>query len=115
VLAIEVTPNPVPWSDTPIDGCGSDRPNRWVWDQILRNTGGTRITLTERVNFFNGDQVSRPTGFSISIEPGASHTQTTRWCSALDGDHTFRTDWSGSDASGNRISLNGPTVTMRKK
>jgi hypothetical protein len=98
-----------------VSGCDSSRPNRWRWDQILRNTGGTRITLTERANHFNGDLVSRPTGFSINIDPGGTHTQRTEWCSAINDDHSFRTDWSGSDASGNRISVEGPTVRLQKR
>jgi hypothetical protein len=113
-LEISINPNPVPWSDQSTSACGSDRPNRWFWDQILRNTGGTAITLTERVNYFNGDRVSTVSD-NTTIQPGAEFRRATIWCSALNEDHTFRTDYSGSDSSGNRIEVAGPTVTLRKR
>ena len=109
-----MTPNPVSWSDAPVSGCGSDRPNHWFWDQILKNTGGTRITLTERVNYQDGTLFSR-SGDSITIEPGASFTRATSVCLATNTDHTFRTDWTGSDTAGNRIAATGPNVTLKKK
>ena len=96
------------------NGCTSDRPNKWSWDQILRNTGGSRITLTERVNYQDGVLFSRASD-SITIEPGTSFTRPTFVCLATSTEHKFRTDWSGSDAAGNRISLTGPTVTLLKK
>ena len=80
----------------------------------MRENGGSRITLTERVNFFNGDRVSTVSD-TINIEPGQSFTKATSWCSAVNDQHTFRTDWSGSDAAGNKISAQGPTVTLRKQ
>ena len=81
---------------------------------MLKNTGGTAITLTERVNYFNNDRVSSATS-NITIQPGATHTQTTRWCSSVDAEHTFRTDWSGSVAGGAKITATGPTVRLLKK
>jgi hypothetical protein len=105
----------VPGDTNAVSGCDSSRPNRWRWEQILRNTGGTRITLTERKNFLNGGDFSTVSSFTINIEPGASHTQPTAFCSAVNDDQTFRTDWSGSDAGGNRISVTGPNVSLRKR
>ena len=95
--------------------CPADRQNKWKWDQILRNTGGTKITLTERVNYFDNAEVSRVGNFSIGIDPGTSFKYGTLWCSSVNNDHTFRTDWSGSDTSGNKIAATGPTVTLKKR
>jgi hypothetical protein len=81
---------------------------------VLRNTGGSRITLTERVNYQDGELFGR-SGDSIVIEPGASFTRPTFVCLASPAEHTFRTDWNGSDAAGNRIAVTGPTVTLLKK
>lgn len=100
-----------------MSGCDSNRPNRWRWEQVLTNTGGTRISLTERTNYLNGGLFgSGPvTGFTINIEPGGTHTQPTAFCSAVNEEQSFRTDWSGSDASGSRISVTGPNVTLQKR
>lgn len=114
-LEITINPNPVPGDTNPVSGCDSTVPNRWRWDQILRNSGGTRITLTERSNYLNGSLRSNPKGFSIVIEPGGTHTQRTEWCSGSNTDLEFRTDWKGSDASGNSISVTGPTVRLLKR
>lgn len=110
-MRITITPNPVP--ETPaaiIAGCDSSTPYRWRWDQVLENTGSGSVTFTQRVNFFDGTQVSAPT-FTLTLSPGEKHTQTTNWCSGVDTAHTFRTDWVSS--SGDR--LTGPTVQMQKR
>jgi hypothetical protein len=68
------------------------------------------------VNFFDGNESSRAGGLGYVIAPGGSfNVPTTRWCSNNNVQHTARTDWSGSDASGNRITLNGPNVTLTPK
>ena len=109
-LAIQVSPNPVPYSGQPV-GCNSDRPHTWRYDQVLRNTGGTRFTLTQRANYFDGTKVSEPT-VNITIEPGQSTNVTTSWCSATNAQHTARTDWFGADTAGNKVDLPGPSVTL---
>ena len=110
-VRITITPNPVP--ETPaaiIAGCDSSTPFRWRWDQVLENTGSGSVTFSQRINFFDGTQVSAPT-FTLTLAPGASHTQTTQWCSSVDTAHTFRTDWVSS--GGDRVT--GPTVQMQKR
>jgi hypothetical protein len=105
-----VRPNPVPWSGQGFEGCS--QPNTWYYDQTLRNTGGSPITITERENYFDGTRTSTQ-GTNYSIPPGGSvNVPTTRWCSANNVEHTARTDWSGSDAQGNRINLQGPPVRL---
>jgi hypothetical protein len=108
---VTVDPNPVPWSGQPIDGCSS-LPNTWFYDQQLRNVGGTRLTVSDRVDHFDGVQVSARSGLGIVLDPGAEATITTRWCSANNVEHTARTDFSGSDEAGTRVSLSGPTVQL---
>ena len=99
-----------------MSGCNADRPNHWHWDQVLKNTGGTRISLTERTNFLDGGPFGNPvTGFTINIDPGQTHTQATAICSAVNAEHSFRTDWSGSDAAGARIAVTGPVVRLMPK
>jgi hypothetical protein len=109
----------VPGDTNPVSGCDGTRPHRWRWDQVLKNNGGTRITLTERTNHLDGapfgSATGRVTGFTINIDPGQTHTQATAICSSVNDDHTFRTDWSGSDAGGNKIDVTGPVVRLLKR
>ena len=114
-LSVTVTPNPVPWSSVDVPGCGSDRPNRWVYEQTLKNTGGTAITVNDRVDFFDGSQSSTRTGLGISIAPGAESTLTTRWCSVSTSAHTARTNFSGTDTAGNAVSFTGVEVRLLPK
>ena len=109
-MSISIDPNPVPWTSAAVDGCTSDTPNRWIWKQVLVNTGSTAVVFSQRLNFFDGSQVSSPSD-TRTLSPGERIEQTTRWCSGLAGDHTFRTDWVTS--SGTRIT--GPTVQLLRQ
>jgi hypothetical protein len=106
----------VTYSEPPVAGCGS-LPHTWQYTQTLRNTGGATITLSDRVNFFDGAESGRASSLGIVIQPGGSFTvtPTTRWCSANNIEHTARTDWSGSDALGAAIAVTGPTVRLLPK
>jgi hypothetical protein len=81
---------------------------------VLTNTGGSKITLTERVNYQDG-VLFGSSGDSIGIDPGQSFTRPTFVCLSSPEEHTFRTDWSGSDAAGNKIAVTGPNVRLLKK
>jgi len=81
-----------------------------VWRQLLKNDGGSPVTMSQRLNFFDGSQVSSASD-NVTLSPGETYDRTTRWCSALPGDHTFRTDWVTS--TGTR--LTGPTVQLQKQ
>jgi hypothetical protein len=115
-LEITITPNPVAYADPPASGCGS-LPHTWQYTQTLRNSGGATITISDRVNFFDGTEVSRQSSLGIVIQPGGTFTVTpqTRWCSANNIEHTARTDWSGTDAAGASIAVTGPLVRLLPK
>jgi hypothetical protein len=108
-VSITIEPNPVSRTSLPVDGCDATTPNRWAWGQILENKGSSSVTFNQRINFFNGTQVSSPT-LSLTLSPGEKFTHATRWCTAQSGNHTFRTDW--VTTSGQRIT--GPTVELRE-
>ena len=110
VLSISISPNPVPWSSEPTPNCSL--PNNWSYEQVLRNTGGTRLTISDRADFFDGVQVSTRTGLGITLNPGQDTSVTTRWCSGNNIQHTAQTNFMGSDDAGNRISITGPTVRL---
>ena len=109
-LDIAITPNPVPWSNQPIEGCSLA--NTWQYDQVLSNGGGTRITISDRVDSFDGAQVSTRTGLGIVLAPGAQTSIHTRWCSANAIEHRAQTTFTGSDDAGNRINAAGPAVRL---
>src|SRR5688572_9927194 len=114
-LEVTITPNPVSYSEPPAQGCSL--PHTWQYTQVLRNTGGTAITISDRANYFDGVEFSKASALGIVIPPGGSFTVTpqTRWCSANNIEHTARTDYSGSDASGNPINFTGPNVRLLPK
>ena len=109
-FSVTVTPNPVPWSSEPVPNC--TLANRWHYDQVLRNTGGRRVTISDRSDFFDGARVSTRGGLGIVLEPGAETTIRTRWCSATNVEHRAQTTWSGSDEAGTRLDVNGVTVRL---
>lgn len=100
----------MPWSSQPIDGCSL--PNTWQYDQILSNSGGTRLTISDRADSFDGTEVSTRTGLGIVLAPGAQTSIRTRWCSANATEHRAQTTFSGSDDAGNRVNVAGPTVQL---
>jgi hypothetical protein len=109
-VSITVEPNPVPWTSAAVDGCDASTPNRWIWRQIIVNNGSTTVVFSQRFNFFDDRQVSAPLE-TVTLAPGERHERTTRWCSGLPGDHTFRTDWDLSTG----VKMTGPTVRLLKQ
>lgn len=115
-LEVTVIPNPVAWSGTPIVGAGCDGvTNTWFYNQVLKNTGGKTIVVSDRADFFNNRPVSTRTNLGITIAPGTESTVTTRWCSASVGPHTAKTDFTGRDSDGAAVAFNGATVTLNAR
>jgi hypothetical protein len=110
---VTINPNPVPFSGQPITDIAScrDRANTWFYDQVLREVGGAAITVTERVDSFDGVVTSR-TNPSLQIAARGSTTLRTRWCSSSAAAHTAQTTFSGTDAGGRAWTLAGPTVRL---
>jgi hypothetical protein len=107
---VTITPNPVPWSGEPVSGCSL--PNTWSYEQVLRNTGGTQVIVSDRADSFDGVQVSTRSGLGIVLDPGAEHRLTTRWCSANNIEHKAQTRFTGSADGGTSIDVTGPEVTL---
>jgi hypothetical protein len=112
-VEVAINPNPVPFSGQPIPDVAScrDRTNTWFYDQVLREVGGAAVTVTERVDSFDGAVTSRSNP-SLQISANASTTLRTRWCSTSGAAHTAQTTFSGTDANGRSWSLAGPTVRL---
>ena len=104
-MTITIEPNPVPWSG-PAGDCSLA--NRWSWKQILVNTGSTSVTMSQRLNFFDGSQANSASD-TTTLSPGERYERQTLWCSGLGGDHTFRTDW----VTNTGVRITGPTVQLQ--
>jgi hypothetical protein len=115
-VAVAINPNPVPFSGQAITDVAScaNRPNTWFYDQVLRETGGVAVTVTERVDSFDGAVTSR-TNPGIRIGANGTTTIRTRWCSSSASAHTAQTSFSGTDANGRTWSVTGPTVRLLAK
>ena len=115
-MEVAINPNPVPFSGQPITDIAScsSRPNTWFYDQVLRETGGVAVTVTERVDMFDGAVTSR-TNPSLRIAANGSSTLRTRWCSSTSAAHTAQTNFSGTDANGRSWTLTGPTVRLQAR
>jgi hypothetical protein len=113
LLEVTVTPNPAPWTNQPVEGCA--RPNTWLYQQVLRNTGTLTLTVSDRIDYMNGARVSTRRDVAIILAPGAERTITTRWCTGNAWEQRVRTDFIGEDEAGNRIDLTGPTVRLLRR
>ena len=116
LVAVTINPNPVPFSGQPITDVAScsDRANTWFYDQVLRETGGVAVTVTERVDSFDGAVTSRSNP-GIRIPANGSATVRTRWCSSSPSAHTAQTNFSGTDANGRTWTMTGATVRLQAK
>jgi hypothetical protein len=115
VLSIAINPNPVPHSGAAITdaaGCANVR-FTWFYDQVLSDTGGSAITLTNRIDLFDNRETNNTT-VNITVPANGSTTIRSRWCSSNGVAHTSQTRWSGTDAAGNPISVLGPLVELRQ-
>jgi hypothetical protein len=115
-VQVTVTPNPVPFSGqaiTDVASCAT-RPNTWFYDQVLKETGGVSVTVTRRVDTFDGAAGSA-TNPNLRIAAGTSTTVRTRWCSVASTAHTAQSTFSGTDANGKAWTATGPVVRMNAK
>ena len=115
-VQVTVSPNPVPFSGQPITDVAScrDRPNTWFYDQVLRETGGVAVTITERVDSFDGAVATRSNP-GLRISANGSTTIRTRWCSSSASAHTAQTTFNGTDANGRSWSVTGPLVRLQAR
>ena len=112
-LTVQVNPNPVPHSGAPITdaaGCANVR-YTWFYNQIISETGGSTVTLTNRIDLFD-DRETNNRAVNIVIPANGSTTIPTRWCSSARAAHSAQTRWTGTDASGRSVTVLGPRVTL---
>jgi hypothetical protein len=86
--------------------------NTWFYDQIIEETAGVAVTFSDRENFFDGKSSSKLTNANIAVPARGRLTIATRWCSST-APHTAQSNYSGTDANGHVIRINGPQATLQ--
>ena len=114
-VAVTVNPNPVTFSGVPITdsaGCAGS-PNTWFYDQVLTESGGAAVTFTSRVDSFDQRVVNNVTNLNLILPSKGSIKVSSRWCSSSDVSHTAQSTFTGLDANGHLVKVDGPVVQMR--
>lgn len=112
-ITVRVNPNPVPHSGARIPdapGCANVA-FTWFYDQVISETGGSAVTLTNRIDLFD-ERETNNRAVNIVVPANGSVTVPTRWCSSNRSQHSSQTRWSGTDASGRSVTVLGPRVTL---
>ena len=116
-VKVEVQPNPVPFSGLPVTdagpGCNNVK-NTWFYDQVFTESGGSEVTFTNRTDTFDGFVVNELSGLKIVVQANGTLTLHTRWCSGNPIDHTARSSFTGTDATGKVVTVTGPAVKLMK-
>jgi hypothetical protein len=115
-IEVSIVPSPVPFSGQPISNVSScaNSKNTWFYDQVIRETGGSTVTFTQRVDRFDGQTVNNLSGLSLVVPANGSITINSRWCSTTAAEHTAESSFSGTDASGNAITAGGGIVRLMR-
>jgi hypothetical protein len=112
-VSIAINPNPVPHSGATIadaPGCAGVR-YTWFYDQVLRETGGSTVTFTNRIDLFD-DRETNNRAVNVVVPANGSITVPSRWCSSNRAAHSSQTRWSGTDAAGRSVTVLGPRVVL---
>jgi hypothetical protein len=112
-VTVSINPNPVPHSGATIadaPGCAGVR-YTWFYDQVLRETGGSTVTFTNRIDLFD-DRETNNRAINVVVPANGSVTIQSRWCSSTRAVHSSQTRWTGTDASGRSVSVISPRVTL---
>jgi hypothetical protein len=112
-ITIQINPNPVPHSGAPITdaaGCANVR-YTWFYDQVISETGGSTVTLTNRIDLFD-ERETNNRAVNVVVPANGRTTIQTRWCSSTRAAHSAQTRWTGTDASGRSVTVLGPRVTL---
>ena len=116
-VKVEIVPNPVPFSGQPVTDAGpgcKDVKNTWFYDHVFTETGGSEVTFTNRTDTFDGFVVNELSGLKIVVQANGTLTLHTRWCSGNPTEHTARSSFTGTDASGKIVTVTGPIVRLMK-
>jgi hypothetical protein len=115
-VKVSINPNPVAYSGKPVTDTPdcADLPHTWYYDQIFTESAGVGVTLTARVDFFDGFVVNDLKGLTIVIPPHGTLTLRARWCSGHPIAHTALSTFSGTDDIGGPVNVTTPTINLQK-
>src|SRR5262245_17771837 len=110
---MEIRPNPVPFSGTPITDVAScaSSPNTWFYEQVFTETAGVEVHFTARTDTFDG-RVTNSGSSDITVPARGSFTIRSRWCSVSPVSHTARSTFTGTDANGHSVTASGGDVQL---
>ena len=114
-MQVTITPNPVAFSGLPITdsaGCAGSA-NTWFYKQTLNESGGAAVTFTSRVDRFDQRIVNTLSNLALAVPAMGSLTLSSRWCSSAAVAHTAQSSFSGTDANGNAVTIDGPVVNLQ--
>jgi len=114
---VDINPNPVPFSGQPVTDAGpgcQNVKNTWFYDQVFTESGGSEVTFKNRTDTFDGFVVNELSGLNIVVQANGTLTLHTRWCSGNPTDHTARSSFTGTDATGKVVTVTGPSVKLMK-
>jgi hypothetical protein len=115
-VRVNINPNPVPFSGVPVTdtpGCAT-LPNTWYYDQVFTESSGAAVTLTSRIDYFDGFSVNVIQGIAIDIPAKGTSALKARWCSGNATDHTAQSTFSGVDSRGAAVVVNTPVIKLMK-
>jgi hypothetical protein len=113
-VKVAINPDPVPFSGVPVTddpGCAT-LPNTWYYQQVFTETAGSAVTLTSRIDFFDGFTINNITGIAIDIPAKGTTSLGARWCSGNKTNHTAQSTFSGVDSRGNPVVVNTPVIKL---
>jgi len=113
-MHIVIDPEPVTHSGVPVPtvSCATNHPYTWYYDQVFEETSGAAVTLSSRVDFFDGFSVNIINGINIQVPAKGKATIKARWCSGNAIQHTAQSTFSGVDEKGNAITVNTPAIRL---
>jgi hypothetical protein len=113
-VTITVTPNPVPFSGTPIANAAvcANVPNTWFYTMTLTETAGADLTLSSITDLINGSPFA-----SDSTAPGLIRARDVvsyryRWCFTAGNERTVQTTFAGVDGQNQPVSITSPVITL---
>ena len=115
-VRVSINPSPVPFSGVPVTDTPdcAGKPNTWYYDQVFTESSGAAVTLTSRIDYFDGFSVNVIQGIAIDIPAKGSETRRARWCSGNATDHTAQSTFSGIDSRGAPVVVNTPVIKLMK-
>jgi hypothetical protein len=113
-VVITASPNPVPFSGTPITDnsvCAGLR-NTWYYTQTLTETTGVAVSFSSVVDRISGAVLQSDT-VALPLRARGSITYNYRWCLVSSSAQTAQATFSGVDATGRAVTFVGPVVTLQ--